>query len=77
MRKLAERRAPFGPLLLIVAVTGLVALDEVVSILHPLIRIGGEIYLPGAFSFISSIGFVVVTAVAALRVVWLMCKNGG
>jgi len=51
--------------------------DEVVSILHPIFRIRGELYLPGLFSFISSIGFVVVTAAVAIRVVWLMRKNGG
>jgi len=77
LRKLAERQMPFGSLMLIVAVTVLVALDEVVSILHPQFRIRGELYLPGLFSFISSIGFVVVTAAVAIRVVWLMRKNGG
>ena len=68
IRKLAEHHMPFGSLMLIVAITVLVALDEVVSIVHPLFRIRGELYLPGWYPFISSIGFVAVTAVVVLRV---------
>ena len=75
VRRLEERQMPFGSLVLIVAVTVLVAMDEVVSILHPMFRIRGELYLPGVFSFISSIGFVIVTVVVVFRFVAMLRKD--